>query len=150
MEKNSCSKRPQTCQPLTIKMGYLFGTLGWCNNALSVKKYEMAAPRTVSDFKRPCPFPLFVYSLWQLFPLNQNFLNTCNSITSSKSCLWHEEESIVLWSMFSDRGKTWRRSIWRGKLYIAYFLLNLNILTKCIFFFTLQGLNFLSVCENQI
>ena len=55
--KNACGKRPQTCQPLTIKIGYLFGTLRWRNNALSIKKYAMAAPIAVLDFKRRCPFP---------------------------------------------------------------------------------------------
>ena len=60
MEKYACGKRLQICKPFTIKMGYLLGTLRWRNNALSVTKYEMAAPIAmiaVSDFERTCPFP---------------------------------------------------------------------------------------------
>ena len=43
MEKYACGERPHTREPLIIKMGYLLGTLRWRNNALSVKKYDMAA-----------------------------------------------------------------------------------------------------------
>ena len=50
-------EKSQTRQLFIIKMGYLIGTLRWRNNALSVQKYVMAAPRAVSDFKRWCPFP---------------------------------------------------------------------------------------------
>ena len=63
----SSGKGPQTCQPVIIKMGYLIGTLGWRNNAPSVKNYAIAAPRSVLDFKRPCPFPcLSIPCLWVL------------------------------------------------------------------------------------
>ena len=67
MEKYAFGKRPQTCQPFIIKMGYLIGTLRWRNNALSVQKYVMAAPKAVSDFKRRClSLPLFIWFQWLL------------------------------------------------------------------------------------